>query len=152
MKTKTFHLLAICGLITLSFFSCEKTNDTKTTRIIYGYSFGMANASQQIQLNEDLFLYENKSMASNMDKRCSKATDKALLKDILNSPDLKNFHKLPAVYGCPDCADGGAEFIELEIDGKVYRVTYNYGKVPEELTDIVAKLKPVMGSFKDCQP
>lgn len=152
MKTKTIHLLALCGLITLIFFSCKKSNDAKTPRITYGYSFGMANATQQIRLNEDLFLYENKSMALKIDKRCSKAAENGLFKEILNSADLETFRKLPTHFGCPDCADGGAEFIEIEMDGIVKRVTYNYGEVPDELSAVVAKLKPVMLSFKDCQP
>jgi hypothetical protein len=152
LKTKNSFLLVLCGVIVLSFFACEKSNDKKTTIIIYGYSFGQANSNQQLQLNENLFLYEHTSEALKINKRCSKAADSDAFADIMTRVDLKKFRKLPNIFGCPDCADGGAEFVEIKADGETHRVTYNYGEAPKEIAEVVAKLKSVMVSFKDCQP
>jgi hypothetical protein len=152
LKTKNSFLLVLFGIIALSFSACEKSNDKKTATITYGYSFGQANSYQLLQLNENLFLYEHESAAFKINKRCSKAADSDAFADIMTRVDLKKFRNLPNTIGCPDCADGGAEFVEIKADGEIHRVTYNYGKVPEELAEIVIKLKPVMESFKDCQP
>ena len=152
MKPTQRYLLGLCAILTLSFSACKKTFDKKTTRITYGYSFGMANSVQKIQLHADLFTFEQKSAAFKLDKRCSQSADEATFKNILNTLDDAGFSKLPETYGCPDCADGGAEFIEIENDGKVQRVTYDYNKAPKELTEAAAKLKLVMASFEDCKP
>ena len=39
--------------------------------------------------------------------------------------DFEYFQSLDDVYGCPDCADGGAEFIEIIYDGVVKLVTFD---------------------------
>lgn len=39
--------------------------------------------------------------------------------------DFEYFYSLDDVYGCPDCADGGAEFIEIIYDGVSKQVTFN---------------------------
>ena len=38
--------------------------------------------------------------------------------------DFEYFQSLDDVYGCPDCADGGAEFIEIVYDGVAKQVTF----------------------------
>jgi hypothetical protein len=37
------------------------------------------------------------------------------------------FTKQPDRIGCPDCADGGAEYIELQTGDQKHRVTFEYG-------------------------
>jgi len=39
--------------------------------------------------------------------------------------DFEYFQSLDDIYGCPDCADGGAEFIEIIYDGVVKLVTFD---------------------------
>jgi hypothetical protein len=41
--------------------------------------------------------------------------------------DMDALMALPDVIGCPDCADGGAEWIEVERDGARKRVTFEFG-------------------------
>jgi len=152
LKSTQRYLLGLCAILTFTFSACKKSFDKKTTSITYGYSFGMANSVQSIQLSANLFTFEHKSSASRLDKRCSQTADEATFTDVLNALEAAGFKKLPETYGCPDCADGGAEFIEIENDGKVQRVTYDYNKAPKELTEAAAKLKLVMASFENCKP
>ena len=55
------------------------------------------------------------------------------------------------MVGCPDCADGGAEWISFKLDGKMKEVTYEYGKAPDALKDLVLKLKEIKDGFADCK-
>jgi len=51
--------------------------------------------------------------------------------------DFEYFQSLDDVYGCPDCADGGAEFIEIIYEGVSKQVTFEaYSEIDgiEELT------------------
>ena len=56
---------------------------------------------------------------------------------------------LAGVHGCPDCADGGAEWIELRTASGAVRVTFEFGRPPAaiaalrtEIEAIRARLKP----------
>ncbi len=55
------------------------------------------------------------------------------------------------VIGCPDCADGGSEWLELGFEGDVKRVTFEYMNEPDELKDIIVDLRGLMDSFNDCR-
>jgi hypothetical protein len=44
--------------------------------------------------------------------------------------DTARFSRLDPVYGCPDCADGGAELVELEWGSQRRQVSFEYGKPP----------------------
>ena len=47
--------------------------------------------------------------------------------ELLGAVDMQALQALPNVLGCPDCADGGAEWIEVEIGNTLKRVTFEYG-------------------------
>jgi len=51
-------------------------------------------------------------------------------------------------YGCPDCADGGAEWVEISFDTLKHRVTFEFLNEPEELTPIVSALRELMLDFE----
>ena len=53
------------------------------------------------------------------------------LETIVNSFDFDEYIQLDGVYGCPDCADGGSEWIEITHDGITKRVTFEaYDSIP----------------------
>ena len=63
------------------------------------------------------------------------------------------FQGLQATYGCPDCADGGAEWVEVEFDdGASKRVTFEYGHAPQALQPAVDELRRIFGSIFGEQP
>ena len=47
--------------------------------------------------------------------------------DLVGAVDMQALRALPDVIGCPDCADGGAEWIEVVRDGVGKRVTFEAG-------------------------
>lgn len=55
--------------------------------------------------------------------------------------DLAWFFTLDPVFGCPDCADGGAEWIEVEDAGSARRVTFEYRAPPDGLQDLARILR-----------
>jgi hypothetical protein len=54
--------------------------------------------------------------------------------------DFRAFYAMDSTIGCPDCADGGAEWIEVRQGSKRKRVTYEYKKVPESLKATVEQM------------
>jgi len=149
---KILQVILTLALIT-PIFSCKKGNIKNLNSIAYGSSFGMcAGYCSNSLLISDLKLTFSKSKngQSADTKTCSKTISEADVSAIKNELNISKISNLPEVIGCPDCADGGAEWISINADGKQYKITYEYGKAPKELEAAVAKLKVLRDGFKDC--
>ena len=55
--------------------------------------------------------------------------------------------EMDSVYGCPDCADGGAEWVEIETGDAKKRVTFEFSKAPAQLRAAVTELRTLRGRF-----
>jgi hypothetical protein len=47
---------------------------------------------------------------------------------------------MDTVIGCPDCADGGAEWLELGFEKEVKRVTFEYMHEPDAYKKTTSKV------------
>ncbi len=63
--------------------------------------------------------------------------------------DLEQFRRLDSVIGCPDCADGGAEWLEIQDRAGARRVTYEYGKSPDGIEAIADSLRALRTRLKE---
>ncbi len=72
--------------------------------------------------------------------------DSSKWENILSLYDAITFSGLEEVYGCPDCADGGSEWIEIELDSVKQSVTYEYGKDVEAITAFSQALRDLRQS------
>ena len=61
--------------------------------------------------------------------------------------DLDEFMALDTVIGCPDCADGGAEWIEIVFEETRYKVTFEYFNAPEVMDQYIDSLRNYQDSF-----
>jgi len=56
--------------------------------------------------------------------------------------DVGDFASLEGTHGCPDCADGGAEWIQIRTEeGQTVRVTFEYGDVLEPIAELQAAIR-----------
>jgi hypothetical protein len=70
---------------------------------------------------------------------------------IITDIDVETFFGLPETLGCPDCADGGAEWVEIELrNGEKHRVTFEYHNEPSDLLFPVAKLRELLEALISC--
>ncbi|GAB4004627.1 hypothetical protein GCM10028808_02630 [Spirosoma migulaei] len=67
------------------------------------------------------------------------------------SVNLASFNQQPAVLGCPDCADGGAEFIELQVGEQKHRVTFPVGETIPGFESLVTGLRNQRNAFSECK-
>lgn len=149
---KTLLFIFTIALI-LSFSGCKKDSIKNLNNISYGSSFGMCVgycSSSLVISNLKLTFSKSKNAQPTETKTCSKSISEADVDAIKNELNISKISSLPEVIGCPDCADGGAEWISINADGKQYKITYEYGKAPKELEAAVARLKVLKDSFKDC--
>ena len=58
---------------------------------------------------------------------------------------IKDFFELPETIGCPDCADGGAEWLEIQLlNGDKHKVTFEYYHEPVLLKNKVGEFRVLM--------
>lgn len=57
---------------------------------------------------------------------------------------------LEAVYGCPDCADGGAFYLELTRDGASTRHDMEFGSPPPVLAELYGLATAIIDALETC--
>ena len=61
--------------------------------------------------------------------------------------DFENFRLLDDRIGCPDCADGGAEWIQVNWSGQNKRVTFENGQLIKGFEGLVVKLRDLRNKY-----
>ena len=82
------------------------------------------------------------------DIRSSESIDSVSWSTLIESIDYEKFTSLDSVIGCPDCADGGAEWIEIFRGGGSKKVVFEYLKEPDELSVTVEILREYLDGFE----
>ena len=65
--------------------------------------------------------------------------------------DFELFMNLDTIYGCPDCADGGAEWFEIATNDTIKKVTIEYGDSLVGFNNFIDLLRSVRYSFQEIQ-
>ncbi|CAF1237034.1 unnamed protein product [Rotaria sp. Silwood1] len=66
---------------------------------------------------------------------------------LVSSLNLKTFLALDNTIRCPDCADGGAEWIQVDwLDGTKH-VTFDYGRTIDGIEDLIKKLRQIREEY-----
>ena len=141
-------------LSTISLFSCETESAipadgiTLTSGQSFGFCIGPCYQTFTINSENTDVLFYVKSTEFKGNQGVAKElnyTDRLSdqeWNEIMNLvPDFNEFKQLNEVYGCPDCADGGAEFIEISKDGISHKVTFEYSKSVKELDKLIPLLR-----------
>ena len=61
--------------------------------------------------------------------------------NLVTSVNLDEFNALPDIIGCPDCADGGGEWIEISDGETNKRVDFEFGTSVPDIEDLIMKLR-----------
>lgn len=133
--------------------SGEQTGKTDITKIQYGTSFGMCVGRCKTELTATFKLteLEKASWDNSIEAvRCTKETTCEEWLEMTKKIDLTEFFSMQESYGCPDCADGGAEWMLIYTGSSRHRVTFEYGNPPEELRPYIAQYRALAESFENC--
>lgn len=150
--TNFFRITCLLA-ISLFFNSCEKISVKSVDEISYGTSFGMCvdYCVNNLTINDENVVFSKIKHGTNPDtKTCSSKLSVSEADEIKNLISKAKLDKLPETIGCPDCADGGAEWVSVTANGKVHKVVFEYGKSPAELEAVVVKLRALKETFKNC--
>jgi hypothetical protein len=127
------------------------TGPSDPTAFVHTVSFGFcdprAYCSSRLELFPDqaVITYESRQLGSVVQRR---ALDGTLWTRAQEALDADALRALPDVVGCPDCADGGAESVEVAFgDGGSAAVKFEYGADVQGITEVVGVLRELRQSF-----
>ncbi|MES2650363.1 MAG: hypothetical protein V4663_01420 [Bacteroidota bacterium] len=139
--------------ISLIFSSCEKISVNDVDVIGYGTSFGMCAGYcvNNLTINDENVVFSKIKRGTAPDtKTCTAKLSASEANEIKKLISQAKIDKLPKTIGCPDCADGGAEWVSVTSNSKEYKVVFEYGKAPSELAEVVVKLRALKETFINC--
>lgn len=146
---KHWKILLVFTIAIFGFISCAvSTKKREILTIKHGSSFGMCNGycfKENTYTPEDYIHYEKAFGRTNPkdfpEKMDSISISPKEWEEIISKIDLEKFYAEQETIGCPDCADGGSEWIEIATTDKVYRVTFEFGQPSEGLKPIYSALR-----------
>ena len=142
---KYYKGLLPCILCLLLFNACKKDDNTTVYRISQGTFFCecFGECLTLVTAAEgtfDLSTYQTCQATSTIQRDCGEFLPAQEFQALAGLVDWEAFQKLEETIGCPDCADGGGQWIEISRGGEVHRVTYEYGTPPTELAELAEEL------------
>ena len=66
---------------------------------------------------------------------------------LIESVDMDILLSMEDIIGCPDCYDGGGEWIEIIKANTIKRVTFEYGSTVEPIQNLIEKVKVIRERF-----
>lgn len=127
---------------------------TPVVVIAHGASFGhcVGYCKKELSVSVDSLTYvQSKNGDQPATKTCVQPLKKQTYEELIKDFDFKYFQQSDAVIGCPDCADGGAEWLEVTAGKTKKRVTFEYRNAPEKFKSMIEKLNKLQSEMEDCK-
>ncbi len=125
--------------------SCEDKTDSSDTVISSGTSFGecVGYCVREMEISSESLIYRAIGRASDeYPMRINNApmeTDD--WNDLISRVDFATLESFEDVIGCPDCADGGAEWIKVESSEGSKKITFEFGDTLTSIQPLINQLR-----------
>ena len=153
--------IALFSLIVMGLAQCSEqpvvTADTATKSVIirsgtsFGFCAGYCNKDMVLTGTTATFTKSSpRDPAKYPARTCTKTltTNKGVDLNVL--AQFTQFRKQPEVIGCPDCADGGTEYVEIQVGELRHKVKFDYGKTIPGFEALVKELRTQRDLFGTC--
>lgn len=142
-------LMIFLAVLLSVFTACETPkkviSDETIISITHGTNFGHCRGycRKEVVFSEDQMLYVESGVDQTATPVKTKKFDNSSKEwsKLVGLLDLKKFNNMKESYGCPDCADGGSEYIEIKTIGGTKRVTIEYGTAFPDLEPLLTELR-----------
>ena len=136
------------------FVACEndykkvEVNDIAIkTGIFFGMCGGYCKSEVEIVNRDVVFIASSWSNPSYPDTMLNGNISIQEWDSLIASVDMDSFLSLDDIIGCPDCADGGGEWIEITKVDTLKRVTFEYGETVESIQSLIEKVRVIRERF-----
>ena len=119
-----------------------------------GWSFGMCGGYCMVDLSleGDELVLIGRSRFNEEPLYINRGTATAKALERLGAAiDELNPETLQSVYGCPDCADGGAAYVVLNWQGVTTRHEMDFGRPPDLFADLYGLAMAMINSLEACE-
>ena len=149
MKLKRVQFFLVILLVTVTLSCSNESLYRKVAQVNYGTSFGMCvgYCKRDVSIDSVYTSYSCAGWTKDLQPTLYKVqTTKSAWDSVKVLINNKAFFELPATIGCPDCADGGAEWVEVKLlNGTAHKVVFEYNNEPQQLQGSIAKLRQIAG-------
>ncbi len=153
MKLSHGLLVVVAGVLGAACTPSEAEIDTLTAeaRVIrWGTSFGMCAGycREELEIGGSVLRLTRRSWSPTQPEQVAEQPFSSdAWRTLRERMDAARIDRLQDVYGCPDCADGGAEWVELENGDSKKRVTFEFGSGPSPLQSVLTELRALRQRF-----
>ncbi len=150
---RLLYSVAWCGVLFMA--ACQLTSPEADFSIIIrsGTSFGecLGYCLTELHLDAQTIIFTRHSSDPNAypEKRYETPMSARQWQRLALLVDFDVLRQMQEIYGCPDCADGGAEWIDVEQDGQRKRVTFEYGDTLEPIAALVDEVRKIRDQMKE---
>lgn len=144
---RNFALCMLISMLSFALISCEEEHEDEGMIVRYGTSFGecAGYCRQQLTISHETTAYLKQSWDKSLpDVKFNVELSENAKESLFDAIDINSFTDLASVIGCPDCADGGAEWIEIEKGNIHHKVTFEYFNEPESLKAYIGTLRMIL--------
>jgi hypothetical protein len=151
------YAILLSGILLIMMQACSSTDSDELLNegdyIKYGTSFGMClgYCIHDIKITSDEIRFsKNGHDIDNLLPEVTLSTpiEMRYWQTLTAQVNFDEFNQLDSVIGCPDCADGGAEWIEIRHNGQVHKVIFEYMNEPETVSPYISYLRTYMNTFE----
>ena len=144
----------------LLFISCASSDEglgpqlpKKTTYIRSGTGFGHCHGYCMTELYLDsttaIFVESSRESEKFPEKSERVEIGVGTWSNLAHAADTSRIMALDSVIGCPDCADGGSEWIEVRSIHGIKRVVFPYGASVPEIDPLLEQIRAIRQRFRE---
>ena len=140
-------LAAACGAMACgSSPSAPRAVTAIRTTTSFGFCAGYCQTTLEITSEEMVFVEESRRGELPTRRRMARLSSSEW-SELIDGVDRRAIDTLPDTVGCPDCADGGAESLEVIGADWQKRVTFEHGAKMPELQPLLARVRTLRSRF-----
>lgn len=154
--SRTLTMLLLGGV--LLFASCKKEQTpvapvVDDITVISGTSFGecIGYCRTEVRISRTVATYTKSSWGRSPaypEVTTTQLLSTAEWESLLRAIDPSALEKVDSVVGCPDCADGGAEWIEVTYNGTHKKVMFEFDKPIPTIQDLIDNVRAIRTKFE----
>jgi len=139
-------------LLTCLLLTCEENNEGKDGIISSGSSFGecIGYCIQELVVSSETVTYTSCvwDSAGSPDLVYQTVLTATEWEDLVSLADLSALQAFEDVIGCPDCADGGSEWIKFESKAGSKQIIFEYGDTLSGIQPLIEQLRTMRASYE----
>lgn len=149
MRFSPRFLILAAACTAMACDSSPSAPDTVTAiRTTTSFGFCVGYCETTLEIGTDLMSFVEESRRGELPTRMRSAPlSSAEWDSLIDALDQRAIERLPDVVGCPDCADGGAESLEVIAADWRKRVTFEHGARMPELQPLLDRVRALRGRF-----